>query len=270
MKNCNYCSAPLDEDSQFCTNCGKQIEPQGKTCPQCGAEVENDSAFCSKCGTKLGQQVVPLETISKEVITPTASQEAEEIVYEWEEEKRRNLLYLICGCAFIALLALSWYGYSQFYKYTHVDVHELLEDLQLPKEYFHSAKEIVNKENFDLQTYQQGKEYTLRGWIVYNKKYGNEIRFNNITFKSDDKSLEDFYWVIGHILDCWNTTPGEASYGIDNDGNYFGTWASTFYYTSNKSKGIQFVMINDYDENGNLVFQSVDGKYEAAFHQVVL
>ena len=127
MNCCEYCGAPLDEDSQFCTNCGKKIEPQGKTCLQCGAEVEDGSAFCSKCGTKLDSQVAPPVNTSQ-IVNPTSpSQEAEqEIVYEWEEEKKDRKWWFIIGSVVIAaLLALSWYFYTHNHESPEVDNKEL-------------------------------------------------------------------------------------------------------------------------------------------------
>jgi hypothetical protein len=256
MNYCVYCGAPLDIDSKFCTNCGKRI----KSCPRCGVVLKEDSVFCAKCGTRLDMQTIPPAIPQKE--------EVEEFVYDDEEENRKNWLYLLCGCAFIALLALSWYGYSQFYKYTHIDVHELLEDLQLPKEYYHSAKEIINSKDFDKDYFFDNK-YELRGWIVYNKKYGHEIRFNNETFNTEKDAIEGYFGVIGHILDCWNTSPAIAVYELDRTGVYWIKEESTFYYTSYKSKGIEYIKVG-YDNNGRIKFQSADGKYEATFHQVVL
>ena len=264
MNNCIYCGAPLDDDSQFCANCGKRI----KLCPKCGSVLKGDSLFCAKCGTRLDMRTSPIGP--QQIATNTTTLKVDEnVADDVVEEEKRNWVYLISGCAIIALLILSWVGYTQFYKYTHIDVHELLEELQLPKEYYHSAKEIVNNHDFDLKQYQEGRKYELRGWIVYNQKYSNEIRFINKSFNKDDESIKDFYWVIGHILDCWNTTPAEAVFEEDHDGAIWVTDESTFYYTSTKSRGIQFVVI-EYDQVGNPKFQSVDGKYEANFKQVHL
>ncbi len=110
MKNCKYCGAPLDDDSQFCMNCGKKIEPQGKTCPRCRSEVEDDSAFCAKCGMKLDAQAITPVDIPQVVIPATPSQEvAEEIVYEWEEEKDKKWWYIIGGIVVTAFLVIGGY-----------------------------------------------------------------------------------------------------------------------------------------------------------------
>ena len=52
MKICPYCKTQLDDDSLFCTECGKQL-PQGAVCPNCGAEVFDEDVFCGTCGYKL-------------------------------------------------------------------------------------------------------------------------------------------------------------------------------------------------------------------------
>lgn len=263
MNKCIYCGSPLDSDSQFCANCGKKIY----LCSRCGAVLKEDSLFCAKCGTRIDSQTEPVN--SPQVVYSTMPLLEEEVVVdEWEEENKRKWYYLLGGIAIVVLLSLSWIGYNQFYKYTHIDVHELLENLQLPKDYYHSAKEIVNKPDFNMNLYRDGYEYTLRGWIVYNQKYCNDIKFNNMTFNSNKDDLNDYYWVIGHILDCWNTSPAVAVYRKDNNGNNRVTLESTFYYTSTRSRGIQFIILN-YNE-GNLLFKSVDGKYEANFKQVQL
>ncbi len=267
MNYCIYCGAPLDIDSQFCTNCGKKI----KLCPRCGSVLKGDSLFCAKCGTKLDMQTTILMAPQQIASYTTPLKEEDDVTYDVEEEKKRNWAYLLSGCAIIALLILSWVGYTQFYKYTHIDVHELLEELQLPKEYYHSAKEIVSKPDFNLKLYRNGYEYTLRGWIVYNQKYSKVIKFNNKTFNSDIDDLNDYYWLIGHIVDCWNTSPAVAEYRAERNGSFNRvTIESTFYYTSNNSRGIQFVILNNFDNGGNLLFQSVDGKYKANFKQVSL
>ena len=125
MKKCNYCGAPLDDDSQFCANCGKKIELQGKKCSICGAEIENDAVFCSNCGTKFDSQVIPPMNTPQVVPTIPSQETAEEIVYEWEEEKDRKWLYVIGGIIVVALAALGWYYYSPNHEPQEVDNVEL-------------------------------------------------------------------------------------------------------------------------------------------------
>lgn len=150
MNNCIYCGAPLDGDSQFCTNCGRKVEPQGKTCPQCGAEVSEDSAFCTKCGMNLNVQT-DLQIDSQQVVTPSSPlQEEEEVVYELEKEKDRTWWYVIGGIIVVVLLAVGWYTYTHYHKSTKVENIELTSD----KESFfvglvNSWSELHNNKGFD-------------------------------------------------------------------------------------------------------------------------
>ena len=54
MKKCPYCGAQMNDDSLFCTECGKQI-PQGSVCPHCGASVNEGDAFCQSCGKRIDE-----------------------------------------------------------------------------------------------------------------------------------------------------------------------------------------------------------------------
>ncbi len=66
MKQCLNCGAQIEDDSRFCTECGKEF-PQGSVCPHCGAVVNEGDAFCQKCGNKIEVSSSPsLEIESKE------------------------------------------------------------------------------------------------------------------------------------------------------------------------------------------------------------
>lgn len=54
MKKCPYCGAQVNDDSHFCTECGKPI-PQGNVCPHCGASVNEGDAFCQSCGKRVDE-----------------------------------------------------------------------------------------------------------------------------------------------------------------------------------------------------------------------
>ena len=49
MKKCPYCGAQVNDDSLFCTECGRPI-PQGNVCPHCGASINDGDVFCQSCG----------------------------------------------------------------------------------------------------------------------------------------------------------------------------------------------------------------------------
>jgi hypothetical protein len=54
MKKCSYCGAQMNDDSLFCTECGKPI-PQGSVCPHCGASVNDGDSFCQSCGKSINE-----------------------------------------------------------------------------------------------------------------------------------------------------------------------------------------------------------------------
>lgn len=48
---CKYCNAEIEQDAQFCPNCGKDLSKFNK-CVKCGELLDNDTVFCSYCGTE--------------------------------------------------------------------------------------------------------------------------------------------------------------------------------------------------------------------------
>ena len=49
MKECPNCHAQIEDDSLFCTECGKSFTV-AKTCPYCGAPMKEGDVFCQNCG----------------------------------------------------------------------------------------------------------------------------------------------------------------------------------------------------------------------------
>lgn len=52
MKQCPHCTAPIEDDAEFCVYCGSKIE-KTPCCPNCGNAIEPGTKFCTNCGTKL-------------------------------------------------------------------------------------------------------------------------------------------------------------------------------------------------------------------------
>ena len=91
MKQCPNCGAQINDDSHFCTECGKPI-PQGSVCPHCGASVNDGDSFCQSCGKSVKD-----------------SQSNEPLVYEEEKEKggfKKYLPYIIG--AFVLLMIIGY------------------------------------------------------------------------------------------------------------------------------------------------------------------
>ena len=54
MIRCPYCGKQNDDESLFCTECGKPIS-QDNVCPHCGASVNDDDSFCQSCGKVINE-----------------------------------------------------------------------------------------------------------------------------------------------------------------------------------------------------------------------
>jgi len=52
VKKCPKCGHTLDEDANFCSNCGYALKGPDK-CPHCGADLPPGAKFCTKCGEKV-------------------------------------------------------------------------------------------------------------------------------------------------------------------------------------------------------------------------
>ena len=48
---CKYCSADIEQEAQFCPNCGKDLSKFNK-CVKCGELLDNETVFCPHCGTE--------------------------------------------------------------------------------------------------------------------------------------------------------------------------------------------------------------------------
>lgn len=52
---CKYCHAEIEQNAQFCTNCGKDLSNLPR-CVKCGEILDNNTEFCPYCGTKQPNQ----------------------------------------------------------------------------------------------------------------------------------------------------------------------------------------------------------------------
>lgn len=52
MAKCANCGSELQENANFCTECGERVASKN-LCPQCGAELPSEAKFCLECGAKI-------------------------------------------------------------------------------------------------------------------------------------------------------------------------------------------------------------------------
>ena len=92
---CKYCHAEIEQDAQFCTNCGKDLSMFGK-CVKCGELLDSDASFCPYCGT-------------------------EQPRYEDAEESEKRSSYMKIFIAILGILLLGGLGYY-FYSSSNTDI----------------------------------------------------------------------------------------------------------------------------------------------------
>ncbi len=63
---CKYCNAEIEQDAQFCPNCGKDLSKLNK-CVKCGEILDDKTVFCPYCGAEQPIKA-PSENGSKKVI----------------------------------------------------------------------------------------------------------------------------------------------------------------------------------------------------------
>ena len=102
MKKCPFCGAQIDDNSLFCTECGKQI-PQGNVCPHCGASVSDGDAFCQSCG----------RNVSNGSSAPNANFQTQATYAPKSSSRNKMILPLIIGGVVFVMLILAggavWY-----------------------------------------------------------------------------------------------------------------------------------------------------------------
>lgn len=76
---CPACGAAVDDDSKFCSNCGRVFEEILRRCPHCNAIVAPGSNICAVCGKPVdtGTGSGKAEEISEPVCAPAAEPEPE-------------------------------------------------------------------------------------------------------------------------------------------------------------------------------------------------
>ena len=72
---CKYCNIEIEQDAQFCPNCGKNLSKISR-CIKCGELLDRSDDFCPFCGTK---QISDEQIQSIEVTEPLQHEEKKTI-----------------------------------------------------------------------------------------------------------------------------------------------------------------------------------------------
>ena len=104
MKQCPYCNAQIDDESKFCSECGKEL-PQGNVCAHCGATVNEGDIYCEDCGRNL-------------INGSFASADyGGKFGIDYMKILLSSLVGIVIGLVILALVGGSWYGYNAYSDY---------------------------------------------------------------------------------------------------------------------------------------------------------
>ena len=142
MKRCPNCSAQINDDSFFCTECGKPI-PQGNVCSHCGSPINDGDAFCQSCGRKVDESPSTEDSTQKKCAhcgspindddafcqscgSPlngvTISQTTAQVTLSCDEEEaptdyKKIIIPIVIGLIVLILIGGGWYGYKEYSAY---------------------------------------------------------------------------------------------------------------------------------------------------------
>ena len=118
---CPKCNAPLEEDSQFCSECGAKIErqmeiPHEKYCTNCGAKISEDAVFCPECGENQ-DEVWQKDGMPKENMQWGNAQRAVPKEPSGVYKKKGGGLPIILIIVVIVILAIGGIGYVIYHSF---------------------------------------------------------------------------------------------------------------------------------------------------------
>lgn len=186
MKKCPNCGAQVDDNSLFCTECGKQI-PQDNVCPHCGASVNSGDSFCQNCGKSL-----------KEIPN------SESISYEEEPKSgfKKYLPYILGGVILLGII-----GYCFLTKDDNSTDTIAIVDSANVEEAITSEQEIQAKKDF-IEAFYQGFDQFNDSYI---KKYVSpkalQILKDEYDYECEDGDCLATWLFKETCSDCGDNTP---------------------------------------------------------------
>ena len=138
---CKYCQAEIEQDAQFCTNCGKDLSKLPK-CVKCGEILDNHSEFCPYCGTQQPRE----EPVQQEEVQV--------------HKKSRKWIWVLCVIAILLLLI----GGGAFY---HFNMQETADENSVAQDTIsvEQPKDKIVKENLFKEIVRNGD------WVKANDEY---------------------------------------------------------------------------------------------------
>lgn len=107
---CKYCNADIEQDAQFCPNCGKDLSKFNR-CVNCGELLDRDTVFCPYCGTEQTKKDEVIEQKQNSFNEPQ-QEELVDTPQPYEETKSKKGLWIFG--AILLLCAIVGAGYYFF------------------------------------------------------------------------------------------------------------------------------------------------------------
>lgn len=152
---CKNCGAALDKTTQFCPDCGREVENTPKNlikyCHNCGEKIDLDENFCRNCGVRIQSPKVKKESFLEKNRTPIII---------------AATVFIIAVFCLIALLGVTPSG-GQI-----VDVDEFYFDI--PQDFILDSDSVIDEDTYGIHTSSKLWENTedyIQIEVIYSASY---------------------------------------------------------------------------------------------------